>query len=402
MVIISWPINSGTPEVNNCEVRIFKESKMRDVLVLGVGLHKFGRYPEKTIQDMGRVAIIAAMSDAGVRFSDIQEVYCGRVYPGMGAGQDVVYEIGQTGIPINNIEQACSSSSNAFRLAYLNIAAGNIDTALVVGFEKLPKGMLRDTAQPDSYEILMGLTSPIPWYALDARAHMDKYGTTAEQLAMVSVKSHKNGMLNPNAHYQESITLEKVLSSRLISDPITLYMCCPNSDGASAVVLCSKDKAKKFGVRRAITMAGWGAGTPRYRKGYPYDELHCELIPRASKMAYERSGIGPEDVRVVQVHEAASIAEITAAEELGLCPEGMAGPWMEQGKFDINGKVAINTDGGLLSRGHPLGATGLAQVAEVVTQLRDEAGPRQVPDDPKIGLCQNSGIGGCVVLIFKK
>jgi acetyl-CoA acetyltransferase len=375
---------------------------MREVVVLGVGLHKFGRYPDKTIQQMGRVAMLEAMNDAGVQFTNIQEVYCGRVYPGMGAGQDVVYEVGQTGIPINNIEQACSSSSNALRLAYLNIAAGYIDMALVVGFEKLPKGMLKDTAQPDSYDILMGLTSPMPWYALDARRHMDKYGTTVEQLAMVAVKSHKNGMLNPYAHYQRAMTVEEVLRSRLISDPITLYMCCPTSDGASSVILCSHDVARQYGLSRAITIAGWGAGTPRYRRGYPYDELHSELIPRASKMAYEKAGIGPEDVRVVQIHEAASIAEITAAEELGLCPEGMGGPWLERGVFDIGGKTPINTDGGLISRGHPLGATGLAQVIEVVTQLRGEGGARQVPNNPKVGLCQNSGIGGCIVFVLKK
>ena len=375
---------------------------MREVVVLGVGLHKFGRYPDKTIQDLARVAILDAFSDAGVTFKDIEEVYCGRVYPGMGAGQDVVFQVGQTGIPIINVEQACSSSSQALRLAYLAIGAGYIDLALVVGFEKLPRGMLRDTAQPESYEILMGLTSPMPWYALDARRHMDKYGTTAKQMAMVSVKAHKNGALNPYAHYQTPVTLEEVLNSRMISDPITLLMCCPTSDGASAVVVCSKEKARQYDSSKAITIAGLGAGTPRYRRGHPYDELHAELIPRASKMAYERAGIGPEDVDVVQIHEASTIAEITAVEELGLCPEGMAGSWIEQGKLDIGGEIPVNTDGGLLSRGHPLGATGVAQAAEVIWQLRGEAGPRQVPNNPKVGLCQNSGIGGCVILIFKK
>ena len=375
---------------------------MREVVVLGVGLHKFGRFPDKTIKDLGRVAILNALNNAGVEFKDIEAAFCGRVYSGMGAGLNVVNEVGMTGIPVVNVEQACSSSSVALRLAYFAIGAGIYDVALVVGFEKLPKGMLRDVDEPGSYEALTGILTPMAHYSLEAKKHMAQYGTTAKQMAMVAVKAHRNGALNSYAQYQTLMTLEEVLNSRMVADPLTLYMCSPTTDGAAAAIVCSKEKAKQYTTNKAISIAGWGAGSPKYQRGKAYDLIHIELTERNVKEAYERAGIGPEDIDVVQLHDASAFGEIIRTEALGLCDEGMGGAWVEQGKTEINGEIPINTDGGLLSRGHPIGATGVAQVAEIFWQLRGEAGPRQVPNNPKTGLCHNSGIGGVNIFIFKR
>jgi acetyl-CoA acetyltransferase len=374
---------------------------MREVCVLGVGLHKFGRFPEKSVEDMGRVAILNALDDAGIEFRDIEAAYCGRVYAGlMGAGLRVINEVGQTGIPIVNVEQACSSSSVALRLGYYAIGAGICDMALIVGFEKMERGMLRATSPANSYDELVGMSTPMAWYALEIRRHMEQYGTTAKQIAMVSVKSHRNGTLNPYAQYQQEMTLEQVLNSRMIADPITLYECSPTTDGASAAIICSREKAQKY-TNSPIFIAGWAAGSPIYEKGKDYDELGIRLTEKLAKEAYERAGMGPGNMDVVQIHDAAASGEIQRFEALGFCNKGEGGRWVEEGRTEIGGEIPVNTDGGLLSRGHPVGATGLAQIAEVVWQLRGQAGKRQVAGKPKAGLCHNSGIGGVNITILK-
>lgn len=374
---------------------------MREVCVLGVGLHKFGRFPEKTVQDMGRVAILNAIDDAGIEFKDIEAAYCGRVYASeMGTGLRVINEVGQTGIPVVNVEQACSSSSVALRLGYCAVGAGIYDMALIVGFEKMERGMLRATSAANSYEESVGMSTPMAWYALEIRRHMEQYGTTAEQIAMVSVKSHRNGVLNPYAQYQKAITLEEVLNSRMVADPITLYECSPTTDGASAAIICTKEEARKY-TNNPISIAGWAAGSPKYEKGEDYDELGIPLTEKLANEAYERAGMGPEDMGVVQIHDAAASGEIQRFEALGFCNKGEGGRWVEEGRTEIDGEIPVNTDGGLLSRGHPVGATGLAQIAEIVWQLRGQAGQRQIPKKPKAGLSHNSGIGGVNITILK-
>lgn len=372
---------------------------MREVVVLGVGLHKFGRFPDKPIEDIGREAILNALIDSGVNFKDIECAYCGRVYPGMRAGLKVVTQFGQTGIPVVNIEQACSSSSTAFREAYLAIAEGRYDVVLAVGFEKMPRGLITGTSEPGSYDEVMGFNVTPAWHAMLAKRHMLEYGTTKEQFAMVAVKNHRNGALNPYAQYQKEITLEEVLNSRMIADPITLYQCSPTTDGASAAVLCSREKAGKY-TGKPVIVVGYAGGTSAYQHGED-DELMMALTERLARQAYERTGIGPKDIDVAQLHDCFSSAEILRIEACGFCPMGEAGRWIQEGKFDLDGELPINTDGGLLSRGHPIGATGLAQIAEIVWQLRGDAGPRQVPN-AKVGMCQNTGLGGANVHIFKR
>lgn len=380
---------------------------MREVVVLGAGLHRFGRFPDKTYQELGREAIKNALEDSGVPFPDIEVAYVGRVLAGMGTGLNVVSEMGQTGIPVINIEMACASSTSAFREAYLSVANGVYDTALVVGFEKMERGMIQ-ISESTSFQSVMGLAVMPAAYALQAQRYMADYGATPEMFAQVSVKSHKAGALNPYAQYQKETTLEEVMASRMIADPITLLQCSPTTDGAAAVVICAADKAKKYSAKRQMTVAGWATGSGKYqRQGEGDGEGEADSegssdVERLARIAYDRAGIGPEDVDVTQVHDAFSPGEIFMAEGLGLVPKGEGARAVWEGRTEINGDIPINTDGGLISRGHPIGATGAAMVTEIFRQLTGEAGPRQVKGGKaKVGLIHNAGIGGVNILVFK-
>jgi len=375
----------------------------REVCIVGVGLHKFGRWPEKGVEDMGREAIFAALDDAGADFRDIEAGFCGRVQNVTGTGLRVFGEVGETGILVDNVEKACASASTAVRVATWVIAAGFYDVVLCAGVEKMERGLLgavTDESQA-GYSQLMGMFIMPGVYAMRAQRHMKEYGSTPEMFAQVSVKSHKNGALNPYAQYQTPLTLEEVLNARMIADPITLYQCSPTTDGASAAVLCAKEVAHRF-KGKPITVAGWASGTPEYTSEGVGGDVAEGFIARLANEAYERAGVGPEDINVCQVHDAFSPGEVFAAEELGFCPVGEGGRFIWEGNADISGKHPINTDGGLESRGHPMGATGIAQVTEIVHQLRGEAGPRQVPGTPKVGLAHNVGVGGCNVLVFTR
>lgn len=375
---------------------------MTDVVVLGGGLHPFGRFPDKSIVDLARTAIAEALADARVPFPDIQIAFCGRVNATMGTGLRIINEFGLTGIPVVNVEQACSSSSTAFRQAVWAIQQGLYDLALVVGFEKMERGMLK-IGEDTTYEAKMGHNALPAWYALKARVYMERYGATPEMFAQVSVKAHRNGALNPYAQYRTPVTLEEVLASRPIAEPITLLQCSPTSDGAAALVLASAKRARQYGTPdRWVTVAGWAAGTDAYTDAEVGGEGSEPTVRRLSQELYERSALGPEDVDVVQVHDAFTPGEILRIEAMGLVPEGEAARFIWEGKADIDGALPVNTDGGLLSRGHPMGATGAAQIIEIVRQLRGEAGPRQVPSRPKVGVSHNSGLGGVNLFVFKK
>ncbi|MDD5189937.1 MAG: thiolase family protein [Dehalococcoidales bacterium] len=379
--------------------------KMREVCVLGVGLHKFGRFPDESIGDLGREAILAAFADAGCGPKDIQAAFGGRVFTPNTTAMRLVNEVFQTGILIDNVEKACATSSTAVRLATWAIGAGLYDVCLCVGVEKMERGLVggvpAGAESRASYGQLMGLGIMPAEYALRARRHMYEYGSTREMFAQVAVKSHKNGALNPYAQYQTPVTLEEVLNARMIADPLTLYQCSPSTDGATAVVLCAREVAHKF-TGRPITIAGWASGTPAYSASGVSGDVQEGYIERIAREAYERASVGPSDIQVAQVHDAFSAGEIFAIEDLGFAKPGEGGRFVWEGKADINGKVAINTDGGLESRGHPQGATGIAMLAEIVRQLRGEAGLRQVPGNPKVGLQHNVGVGGCNIFIYKK
>jgi len=371
----------------------------RRVAVLGVGLHPFGRHPEKSIGEMARVAGLAAIKDAGVQYKDIEAGFCGHVNQGVGAGLRTFGQLGMTGIPITNVELACASSSRAAMLAADAISAGIYDLAMVIGVEKMDRGLLQGVGGREfGYNDAMGINLMPAMYAMWAQRHMHLHGTKHEHFARVSEKAHRNGALNPNAQYQRAITLEEILNSRMIADPITLYECSPTTDGASAVVLASEDRARQH-TSEPVFLHTWVGGTPAYSR--EAGELAEGPNAALARQAYEKGGLGPEDVDVCQVHDAFSPGEVFLVEELGFCPAGEGGPFVWEGNTEISGRIPVNTDGGLLSRGHPIGATGGAMIAELTLQLRGQAGPRQV-SGAKTALLHNAGIGGVNVLIFKR
>ena len=377
----------------------------REVVILGVGLHPFGRFPEKDMPQLAREAVVEALNDAIVRWKDVQIAYFGHVYyQGMSLGEVALRELGMTGIPIVNVENACSSGSTAFWQAYWGIATGIYDLALAFGAEKVPRGPVTVTAE-DSPERLIGADHMMAGYALRTRRYMDEYDAPIEAIAQVSVKAHQNAALNPYAQYKKTFTLAEVLESRPIADPLTLYQCCPTSEGASAAVLCARDSLKDFAPDNArhISIAAAALTTGTYSmRGADHPALNPYRGEEAAQQAYEMAGIGPEDIDIVQVHDAATIGEIQQLEALGIVPKGEAWIASQEGRTEIGGDIPVNTDGGLLAMGHPFGASGVRMIHEIVTQLRGESGPRQVKG-PRVGLAQCSGAGDITTIhILKK
>ena len=380
-------------------------SQQREVVVLGVGLHPFGRFPEKDLPELGREAVVHALDDSAVRWKDVQIAYFGHVYyHGMSLGEASLREIGLTGIPIVNVENACSSGSTAFWQAYWGIATGLYDLALAFGAEKVPRGPVTVTAE-DSPDRLLGSDHMMAGYALRARRYMEEFGAPVEALAQVAVKAHNNAASNPNSHYKKTYNLADVLESRPIADPLTLYQCCPTSEGASAAVLCARDAVQNFAPisARHVTIAAAQLGTGVFsRKGADHPSLNPDKAGATAQRAYEMAGLGPEDVDIVQVHDAATIGEIQQLEAMDILPTGEAWVATQQGRTGIGGDIPTNTDGGLLGMGHPFGASGIRMIHEIVTQLRGEAGERQVRD-PKVGLAHCSGAGDVTTIhILKK
>ena len=367
----------------------------RQVMVAGVGLHPFGRFPEKDMATLAVEAVVPALSDAGVQWQDIQVAYFGRVYyNGMSMGETVLGKLGLTGIPIINVENACSSGSTAFWQAYWGITTGMFDIALAFGAEKVPRGPVTVTAE-DSPERLIGADHMMAGYALRSRRYMSETGAPETALAQVVVKARQNASLNPYSHRKETITIEDVLQSRLISDPLTLLQCCPTSEGAAAAVLVSGDALSKYGIdqNRAIRIAAAVLTSGGYNgKGSDHSAFSPYRTEPAALEAYKVSGLKPEDIDLVQVHDAATIGELQQLEALHLVPFGEAWKATEQGRTSLTGDIPTNTDGGLLAMGHPFGATGIRMIHETVLQLRHEAGPRQVKD-ARVGLAECSGAG---------
>ena len=366
---------------------------MRDVSVIGVGMTPFAKYRDKSLAEIGWPAVKAAIEDAGVEKKDIEAAYCGSALGGMMSGQRVLKQLGITGLPITNVENACSSSSSAFRQAYIAVAAGVYDVVLVLGVEKLTKfggGTL--PLEKEDFEVTHGLVMPA-LYGMRARRYMHDYGLTDEQLAGVAVKAHKHGALNPEAQFRNEVTVEEVMEARKIAEPFTLLHCCPSGDGASAVIITSAEKARQY-TANPVKVACSEVNSGKYMTGFR-DMTTPEITVRGAKQAYEEAGIGPEDVDVAEVHDAFTIAELLYYEALGFCDKGDAAKLLEDGETSIGGRIPVNPSGGLLSKGHPIGATGTAQIAEVVRQLRSQCGDRQV-DGAKVALthCTGGGISG--------
>ncbi len=385
---------------------------MRDVLVLGVGVHPFGRFDAKSFEDMGQEAVKAALKDAGeMPWTDVQAAFCGTMHGGTGAGHRVLARVGMTGIPIINLETGCAAGSSAFTMAYRQVAAGFCDVALALGVEKMPKGFMRMTSYPQ-WQVLSGLALNPLEFALRASRHMAEYGTSEEQLAKVSVKSHKNGALNPYAMYQKEMSLEQILGSKMVCYPLRLLEFAAPGEGAAAAILCTEEVAKKYGYSRAVKVAAASIGVAQYGTsrcgggiggmGQSAKIHNEEVATKLSRQAYEASGLGPEDLDVVELQDTDSSSEIILYEQLGLCPLGEGGRLVDEGRTEIGGDIPVNPSGGLLSCSEPTGASALRQLAEITWQLRGEAGGRQVAG-AKVGLAQASGAGGnCTVVILKR
>ncbi|HMA73415.1 MAG TPA: thiolase family protein [Xanthobacteraceae bacterium] len=361
--------------------------------IAGVGITRFGKQADRTIEEIGREALIRAMKDAGVARDDIDEVFCGSSYGGPLIGQRILRDLGMTGIPITNVENACSSGAAALREACWAIKAGRADTIAVLGVEKLTRfggGTL--PLEPTDVEANLGNVMPAV-YAMRARRYMHETGATARHLAMIAVKAHEYGARNPNAQFQNRITVDDVMRSRMVADPLTLYMCCPTGDGAAAVIVTSEKRARELGAR-PIQVAASVLQSGLYKTGFR-DMASSELTQRTSQLAYEAAGIGPQDVSLAEVHDAFASAELMYYETLGLCAKGEGAAMIERGDSGPGGRQPVNPSGGLACRGHPVGATGVAQIVEAVWQLRGQAGERQVPN-AKVALthCTGGGISG--------
>jgi acetyl-CoA acetyltransferase len=360
---------------------------MSDVYIIGAGMTQFGKHLERSLRDLGREACLEAIKDAGIEPNQIQAGYCGNalapaIQGETGVGQNVFWEVGIKGIPIVNMENACASGSTALREGWMAVAGGFYDVVIVAGVEKsvMPKGKMLDVGAGE-LDTKLGDVFP-GYFATIAQKHMERYGTTREQMAQVSVKNHFNGTLNPYAQFQKTFTLEEVLNSPMIADPLTLYSCCPNSDGAAAVVLCSEETAKKMNSRR-IKVAASVLTTGTYENQRDITKWDVEI--RAAEEAYGMASLGPEDLDVVEVHDAFTICEIIHYEDLGLCPFGEGGRLLDEGATELNGRIPVNPSGGLLSKGHPVGASGVGQVVEIAWQLRGNAGKRQV-ENARVGM----------------
>jgi len=386
----------------------------REVAVIGVGMTPFGKFPHRSTREMGEEALWEAMTDAGARPEDIQIAYGGYVgmfmdLPMM-AIQVALEQVGITGLPITRVENACGSGSSAYREAWMAIQTGMYDVALAMGIEKLTNPtfdqirVVRDFGGGDrEREGCMGIFPP-GIFAMSARRHMQEFGTTREQIAMVSVKNHFHGTMNPKSAYQKEVSLEEVLASRVIADPLRLLECCPNTDGCAAVVLAAKDVLHRFSGD-PVWMAGCGQASGTYTGQGEF--FMSQLIQDSAREAYEMAGLGPEDIDMAEVHDCFSMAEITHYEDLDFCKRGEGGRLVEDKVTWLGGKLPVNPSGGLLCKGHPLGATGPGQIYEIVKQLRGQGGKKQV-EGARVGLHQNGGgfrhcDGGCsIVSILKK
>jgi acetyl-CoA C-acetyltransferase/acetyl-CoA acyltransferase len=378
---------------------------MRRVAVIGVGVTKFGKH-ERTSGELFAEAAVDALADAELGPGAVQALYYGNVVGGetehqLHTGPQAASILGIPTIPTTRFETACASSHAAFRHAVMEIAAGVSDIVMVGGGERVLNVPTADSteyfayASDASWEQPLGLTFP-GVFALVARAHMAKHGTTEEQMAAVAVKNHRHGALNPKAQFQKEITLETVMKSAYIADPLKLYDCCPFTDGGAALVLASEEIARTR--PRAVWVLGTAAASDSMLLGDKKDLSRVMATERAAKAAYQQAGKSPSDVDVVELHDCFTIAEIVATEGLGLFEPGTGGIAAERGWTSLGGKVPVNTSGGLKAKGHPIGATGAAQIAEIVTQLRGEAGRRQV-DRARTGLTHTLGGNTATVLV---
>ncbi|XP_064457439.1 sterol carrier protein 2-like [Ornithodoros turicata] len=387
----------------------------RRVFVIGVGMTPFAKPGDKKrdYPILAKEAATAALADARVSYNDIQQAVCGYVYGDSTCGQRALYDVGMTGIPVYNVNNNCSTGSTALLLAKQLVEGRVADIVLALGFEKMERGSLtskfRDRANPcDRHAKVLAAThglQPAPMAAQMFGAagieHMSKYGTTQQHLAKIAQKNHRHSVHNPNSQFRGEHSIAEILESPVVYGPLTKLQCCPTSDGAAAAVVVSEDVVRKLGLEnQAVEVVSMAMATDLPST---FEENSCikmvgyDMTKKAAQEAFQRAGLTPEDVQVVELHDCFSANELITYEALGLCPEGKAGEMVDRGDNTYGGKYVVNPSGGLISKGHPLGATGLAQCAELCWQLRGQAGARQVPG-AKVALQHNIGLGGAVVV----
>lgn len=392
---------------------------MRKVNVIGVGMTKFTT-PKAGIPytTMGKEAVADALKDAGIDYQEIQHAYTGWVYADSCAGEKVLYEFGMTGIPIFNVNNNCSTGSNALYLARQAVAYGIVDCALALGFEQMTPGALgvvfpdRPVPMQTYFEKLFEIQEPVAGAAPAAMLfggagveYQQKYGIADDVFGRISVKARKHAEHNERAVFRNLLTIEEVMAAPHQFGPLTRFQCCPPTCGAAAAVVCSDEFAAKHNIANPVYIAAQAMTTDflsTFDDKSPMKIVGYELTADAAKKVYEEAGLGPEDVDVVELHDCFTANELITYEGLGLTPEGTAEKFIMDGDNTYGGKYVTNPSGGLLSKGHPLGATGLAQCAELTWQLRNQCGVRQV-EGAKVGLQHNIGLGGCcVVTMYRK
>ena len=392
----------------------------RKVYVVGVGMTKFEKPGAKDwdYPAMAKEAGNKALVDAGISFDKVEQACVGYCYGDSTCGERAVYEIGMTGIPIYNVNNNCSTGSTALFMAKQFIAGGIADCVMALGFEKMEKGSLgikyNDRTNPMDKHF--GLMVELRGFAQApaapqifgnaGREHMDRYGTKPEQFAMIGQKNHKHSVNNPYSQFRDEYTLEQILAAPMVYEPLTKLQCCPTSDGSAAAILASEDFVKRNNLQKtAVEVAGMAMATDLPSS---FADRSCiklvgfDMSRKAADTVYAESGLGPEDADVVELHDCFSANELITYEALRLCPEGKGGEFIASGAATYGGKTVVNPSGGLISKGHPLGATGLAQCAELNWQIRGQADKRQVPG-AKVGLQHNLGLGGAgVVAMYRR
>jgi acetyl-CoA acetyltransferase len=384
---------------------------MEEAFVAGVGMARFSRPSERVhYRVMGVEAIRAALADAGIAYGHVQQAYASYVFGETCAGQRVIYDIGLTQIPIFNVNNACASGSSALYLGRQAIASGEADCVLVVGFEQMASGAIQLGAEDRETPTLrwiqrydeLGIepsASAIRMFGSAGAQYLDRYGATPELFAEVAVKNRRHAAANPYALFNSPITVEEVMRSpRIFGDYLTRLMACPPTCGSAAAVLCSKDFVRRHAIGRPVRILGQAMATDDSAAWKdPINMIGAQMTRTAASRVYEATGVGPSDITVVELHDCFATNEVVTYEGLGLCGEGGATRLVADGDNTWGGKWVVNPSGGLMSKGHPIGATGVAQCAELVWQMRGEAGARQVPD-ARFGLQHNLGIGGAAVV----
>jgi len=377
---------------------------VKDVVIAGVGIHPFGRF-SVGYREMGEVAARGALADAGVVLKDVNMVLVANVGAEMAKGHNIVDRIGRTGVPVINVEAACASSGSGLFMAAKMVESGAADVVLCIGVEKAPKGFVASSGF-EQWQIENGLGVNPLYFAIQAQELMAASGVTAEDLADVSVKNHRHAVHNPNAMYRSEVTREQVLTSRAICPPLTLLMLCAPNEGAAAVVLMSRREAERRGVEAPVRLAGLGlvsrSADDWFVPAPAYQRNRTSLSTRATAQALEDAGVTVEEVDLVECQDTDAASELVAYSDLGLCPPGDEAALLRSGATALGGRIPVNVSGGLLSKGEPLGASGLGQVHELVEQVRGRCGPRQVEGATvALGHVMGAGHNSCVVVVHR-